>query len=105
MRISCDTHICTVAKNAMSLVSNERRLTDNSRTNRHRVIKLGGRVGHMTRHVWQLFKVKRSNQTSRSQDHVTYHQTEHFNSAVNDRINLKLGGNYCHGGRCVWYTF
>jgi len=30
---------------------------------------------------------------SRSQGHITY-QTEHFNSAVDDHINLKLGGNY-----------
>jgi len=36
-------------------------------------------------------------QTSRSQGHLTYHQTEHFNSAVGDRINLKLGGNYRRG--------
>ena len=36
-------------------------------------------------------------QTSRSQGHLTYHQTEHFNWAVGDRINLKLGGNYRRG--------
>ena len=34
--------------------------TQNSRTDRHRVFKLGGKVDHVTRHVWQLFKVKRS---------------------------------------------
>jgi len=78
-------------------------ITDNSRMHRRTGFKLGGRVGHVTRHVRQLFKVKI--QTSRSQGHVTYHQTEHFNSAVDDHINLKLGGNYQHGGRRVWYTF
>jgi len=26
------------------------------------------------------------------------HQIEHFNSAVDDHINLKLGGNYRRGG-------
>jgi len=36
-------------------------------------------------------------QTSRSQGHVTYRQREHFNSAVDDHINLKLGGNYRRG--------
>ena len=33
--------------------------TQNSRTDRHRVFKLGGRVEHVTLHVRQLFKVKR----------------------------------------------
>jgi len=32
----------------------------NSRTNRRRVFKLGGRVGHVTGHVGQQLKVKRS---------------------------------------------
>ena len=31
-----------------------------SRTDRHRVFKLSSKVGHVTRHVQQLFKVKRS---------------------------------------------
>ena len=35
-------------------------ITHNSRTNRRRVFKLGSKVGHMTRHAQQLFKVKRS---------------------------------------------
>jgi len=35
-------------------------ITHNSRTDRHRVFKLGGKVGHVSRHVCQLFKVKRS---------------------------------------------
>jgi len=35
-------------------------ITRNSWTNSLRVFKLGGRVGHVTSHVWQLFKVKRS---------------------------------------------
>jgi len=38
----------------------ERLLTHNSRTDRRRVLKLGGKFGHVTRHVHQLFNVKRS---------------------------------------------
>jgi len=34
--------------------------THNSRTDRHRIFKLGGGVDHVTRHVWPLTKVKRS---------------------------------------------
>jgi len=33
-------------------------ITRNSRTDRHRIVILGVRVGHVTRHVRQLFKVK-----------------------------------------------
>ena len=43
-------------------------LNDNWRTDRLRVFKLGGRVGHMTRHVWQLFKVKRLRPQGHAQD-------------------------------------
>ena len=35
-------------------------MTHNSRIDRHAVFKLGSKVGHMTRHTEQLFKVKRS---------------------------------------------
>jgi len=35
-------------------------MTHKSRTDRRAVFKLGGRVGHVTRHVSQLFKIKRS---------------------------------------------
>ena len=35
-------------------------ITRNSRTDRRGVFILGGKVGHVTRHVQQLFKVKRS---------------------------------------------
>ena len=35
-------------------------ITHNSRMDRHRVFKHGGKVGHVTRHVHQLFKVKMS---------------------------------------------
>ena len=42
-------------------------MTHKSRTDRRRVFKLGRRVGHVTRHVRQLFKVKRSKVT-RSRD-------------------------------------
>jgi len=34
-------------------------MTHKSRTDRHRVFKLGSKVGHVTRHAQQLFKVKR----------------------------------------------
>ena len=37
-----------------------RPITHKSRTDRHRVFKLGGKVSHVTCHVRQLFKVKRS---------------------------------------------
>ena len=49
----------------------------------------------MIRHIWQLFKVKRSN--VKVEGIVTYHQIELFNLAVDDHINLKLGGNYRRG--------
>jgi len=35
-------------------------MTYKSRTDRRRVFKLGGKVGHVTRHTLLLFKVKRS---------------------------------------------
>ena len=35
-------------------------MTHNSRTDRRRVFKLGSKVGNVTRHEQQLFKVKRS---------------------------------------------
>ena len=35
-------------------------ITHKSRTDRHGVFSLGGKVGHVTRHAQQLFKVKRS---------------------------------------------
>ena len=35
-------------------------ITRNSRTDRRRVFILGGKVGHVTRHERQLFKVKRT---------------------------------------------
>ena len=35
-------------------------MTHKSRTDRHTVFKLGSKVGHVTRHTQQLFKVKRS---------------------------------------------
>jgi len=53
---------------------------------------LGGRVGYVTRHVWQLFKVKSSNVKVTRSRNVSSDRT--LNSAVNDHINLKLGGNY-----------
>ena len=35
-------------------------MTHKSRTDRHRVFKLGSKIGHVTHHAQQLFKVKRS---------------------------------------------
>ena len=35
-------------------------MTHKSRTDRRRVFKLGSKVGNVTRHAQQLFKVKRS---------------------------------------------
>ena len=44
-------------------------ITRNSRTDRRRVFILGGRVDHVTRHVQQLFKAKRSKvKVTRSRD-------------------------------------
>jgi len=64
--------------------------------NMRRVFILGGKVVHVTRHVWQLFKVKVTCRIGRQ---------KHYNSAVYGHINLKLGGNYLWGGRRMWYTF
>ena len=50
-------------------MGNVRPITRNSRTDRLRVFVLGGKVDHMTRHVRQLFKVKRSKvKVTRSRD-------------------------------------
>ena len=57
----------------------------------------GSKVGHVTRHAQQLFKVK-------SQGHkvtLRISRQKRYNSAVYGRINFKLGGNYRHGGRGV----
>ena len=44
-------------------------ITHNLITDRRRVFVLGGKVGHVTRHVRQLFKVKRSKvKVNRSRD-------------------------------------
>jgi len=47
-----------VAAYAFSSVTNAKRY--DSRTDRHGVFKLSSKVGHVTRHELQLFKVKRS---------------------------------------------
>jgi len=52
--------VCAVAAYAFSLVINGNVITHNSRTDRRRVFKLGSKVGHVTRHAQQQFKVKRS---------------------------------------------
>jgi len=44
-------------------------ITRNSQTNSRKVFKVGGRVGHVTRHVRRLFKVKGSKvKVTRSRD-------------------------------------
>ena len=44
-------------------------IKQNSRTDERKVFKLVGKVGHVTRHVIQMFKVKRSKVTvTRSRD-------------------------------------
>ena len=79
-------------------------ITNNSKTDSRRVFKLGGRVVHVTRHVGQLFKVKRSKvKVTRLRDASA--DKKRCNSAVDGHINFKLGGNYQRGGRRVWYTF
>jgi len=52
---------CKVAAYTFSVVSSESRFNSyNSTVNRHSIFQLGGRVDHMIRHVWQLFRVKQS---------------------------------------------
>jgi len=45
---------------SVRIFNGNQRETHNSRTDRRRVFKLGSKVGHVTRHAQQLFKVKRS---------------------------------------------
>ena len=48
-------------------------MTHKSRTDRHTVFKLRSRVGHVTRHAQQLFKVKRSKvKVTKSRDVLAY---------------------------------
>ena len=69
-------------------------ITRNSRTDRRRVFILGGKVGHVTRHALQLFKVKRSKvKVTKSRD-VSADKNAIRNSAMDAHINFKLGGNY-----------
>jgi len=79
-------------------------MTHKSRTDRRAVFKLGGRVGHVTRHVSQLFKIKRSKLKVTKSREVSA-EKKRYNSAVYAHINFKLGGNYRRKGRRVWYTF
>ena len=59
-----------------------------------RVFILGSKVGYVTRHAGQLFKVK-------GQGHkVTCRigRQKRYNSAMDSHINFKLGGNYRRWG-------
>ena len=44
------------------------RSRDFAHAHAHKLIHQGGKVGHVTRHVWQLFKVKRSRSQSHAQE-------------------------------------
>jgi len=80
-------------------------LCHNSRTDRRRVFKLGSKVGHVTRHAQQLFKVKRSKiKVTKSRD-VSADKNAITRQCMDGHINFKLGGNYRRGGLRVWYTF
>jgi len=69
-----------------------------------RVFKLGSKVGHVTRHGQQLFKVKRSKvKVTKSRDVSA--EKKRYNSAVYGHINFKVGGNYRRGSQRVWYNF
>ena len=46
-------------------------MTHKSRTDRRRVFKLGSKVGHVTRHTQQLFKVNRSKVKVKKSRHVS----------------------------------
>jgi len=79
-------------------------MTHKSRTYRHKVFKLGSKVGNVTRHAHQLFKVKRSKVKVAKLRDVSADK-KRYNSAVYGHINFKLDGNYRRGGRRVWYNF
>ena len=61
-----------MAAHSFSMVTNGKRCYRNSRTDRRRVFVLGGKVGHMTRHVRQLFRDKRSKAKVTSHDQEIY---------------------------------
>ena len=88
-----------MAAYAFSVVTNV--ITHNSRTDR--VFKVGGKVGHITRHVHQLFKVKRSKiKVSRSRD------VSAEKNAITRQWMVILTSNLVGiidvGSRRVWYT-
>jgi len=91
-----------VAAYAFAMVTNV--ITHNSTTDKHRVFKVGGKVGHITRHVHQLFKVKRSKiKVSRSRD------VSAEKNAITRQWMVILTSNLVGiidvGSRRVWYTF
>ena len=68
-------------------------ITHNTRTDRRRVFILGGKFGHVTRHEFLLFKIKRSTvKVTRSRD-----VSADKNAITRQCINFKLGGNYLRG--------
>ena len=78
------------------ILNGNQRETLYSRADRRRVFKLGGKVGHETRYVRQLLKVKTSRDVSTDK--------KCYNSAVDGYINFEVGGNYRRGDRRLWYT-
>jgi len=64
-----------------------------SRTDMRRIFKLEG-IDLVIRHIWPLFKVKRSTVKVTRSRNVTAATTL---SVKNSRINFKLGGNYHRG--------
>jgi len=59
--------------------------------NSRRVFKLGGRVGHVTRHVWQWFKITRSRDVSADENAVTRQWMVISTSNLVGIINVRVG--------------
>jgi len=80
-----------VAAYAFSMVTTGNVIARNLRSDRHKVFKLGGKVGHVTRHVSQLLKAKWSKvKVTRSRDVSA--DEKRYNSAMDAHINFNLVG-------------
>jgi len=80
-------------------------MTHKSRTDRRKVFKRGSMVGNVTRHAQQLFKVKRSKVEVTKSCDVSADKNAITRQCMVIIISFKLGENYRHGGRRVWYNF
>ena len=79
-------------------------MTHKSRTDRRRVFKLGSKVGHLTRHTHQLFKVKRSEvKVTKSRDVSANKNAITRQCMVISTSNLV--GIIDVGVKRVWYNF